>query len=179
MQGQKTMCTLQLHVKWDVTVVSSALLLVLGSSLFLPPLSQEFCSAVEVPFSKGKGEDQGGTMPERSDPVISLPALYNAGHCLPQPPPQLFGGHRVSCALASLLWPWLVLAMWFLLPGQMMNEGEHFPGHLSWVNRYSAVFILQDLMRCVLFSLADSSKHTNNTAFICPGLDPAQSLVLA
>lgn len=41
-------------------------------------------------------------MPERSDPVISLPALCSAGHCLPQPPPQVFGGHRVSCALASL-----------------------------------------------------------------------------
>lgn len=138
------MCPLQPHVKWDVFVVSSASLLLLGkgSSLFLPPLRQEFCSAVGVPFSMGKGEGPGGTIPERPDPVISLPALCCAGHCLPQP--QLLGGHRVSCALASLLWPWLVLALWFLLPGQMMNEGEHFPGHLSWMSLYGAVFILQD-----------------------------------
>lgn len=115
-----------------------------GSSLFLPPLRQEFCSAVRVSFSKGKGEGPREVMPERSDPVISLPALCTAGHCLPQPPPQLFGGHRVSCALASLLWSCLVLAMWFLLPGQMMNEGEHFPGHLSRVSLCGAVFILQD-----------------------------------
>lgn len=130
-------------VQWDVTVVSSALLLGKGSSPFLPPLRWEFYSAVGVPFSKGKVEDPGGAIPERSDSVISLPALCSAGHSLLQPPPQCLGGHRVPCALASLLWPWLVLALWFLLPGQMMNEGEHFPAHLSWVSLYSAVFILQ------------------------------------
>lgn len=99
-----------------------------------------FCSG--MPPLKEKGKDPGGTIPERSDPVISLPALCSAGNCLPQP--QRLGGHRVSCALAPLLWPWLVLALWFLLPGQVMNEGEHFPGHLSWVSLYGAVFILQN-----------------------------------